>query len=71
VLYPEVDKPGKQFKYAETIGARVAALVGEDEARDGTVTLKDLQNRAQITVPRARAGGEVARMLAVPAASTK
>src|SRR5688572_12442772 len=53
VLYPEVEKPGKQFKYAETIGVRVAALVGEDEARAGTVTLKDLKNRAQMTVPRA------------------
>ncbi|MFL5333488.1 MAG: histidine--tRNA ligase, partial [Geminicoccaceae bacterium] len=55
VLYPEVDKPGKQFKYAETIGVRIAALVGDDEARDGTVTLKDLQNRAQVTVPRPQA----------------
>jgi hypothetical protein len=45
--------------------------VGEDEARDGTVTLKDLQNRAQITVPRADARGEITRLLAAPAASTK
>ena len=71
VLYPEADKPGKQFKYAETIGVRVAALVGEEEARDGTVALKDLQNRAQITVPRAHARAEAARLLAAPAASTK
>jgi histidyl-tRNA synthetase len=71
VLYPEADKPGKQFKYAETIGVRVAALVGEEEARDGTVALKDLQNRAQITVPRAHARAEAVRLLAAPAASTK
>jgi histidyl-tRNA synthetase len=64
VLYPEVDKPGKQFKYAETIGVRIAALVGEDEARDGMVTLKDLKNRAQVTVPRAQAPAEIARLLA-------
>ncbi len=63
-LYPEVDKPGKQFKYAETIGVRIAALVGEDEARDSTVTLKDLKNRAQVTVPRAQAPAEIARLLA-------
>ena len=67
VLYPEVDKPGKQFKYAETLGVRVAALVGEDEARDGTVTLKDLQNRTQVTVPRAEAAGEIRRLLAAGA----
>jgi histidyl-tRNA synthetase len=64
VLYPEADKPGKQFKYAESIGVRVAVLVGEDEARDGTVTLKDLKNRAQVTVPRAQAPAELARLLA-------
>jgi histidyl-tRNA synthetase len=64
VLYPEVDKPGKQFKYAETIGVRVAALVGEDEAAAGTVTLKDLKNRAQVTVPRADAPAEIRRLLA-------
>jgi histidyl-tRNA synthetase len=64
VLYPEVDKPGKQFKYAESIGVRVAALVGDDEAQAGTVTLKDLKNRAQVTVPRVQAPAEVARMLA-------
>jgi histidyl-tRNA synthetase len=67
VLYPEVDKPGKQFKYAETLGVRVAALVGEDEARDGTVTLKDLQNRTQVTVRRAEAAGEIRRLLAAGA----
>jgi histidyl-tRNA synthetase len=64
VLYPDVDKPGKQFKYAESLGVRLAALVGDDEARAGTVTLKDLANRAQITVPRAQAPAEVARLLA-------
>ena len=63
VLYPEVDKPGKQFKYAESIGVRIAALVGEDEARAGTVTLKDLKNRAQVTVPRAEAPAEIRRLL--------
>jgi len=63
VLYPEVEKPGKQFKYAESLGVRVAVLVGEDEARDGTVTLKDLKNRAQVTVPRAEAPAEIRRLL--------
>jgi len=66
VLYPEVDKPGKQFKYAETIGVRVAALVGDDEAAAGTVTLKDLKNRAQVTVPRAQAQAEIRRLLGTP-----
>jgi histidyl-tRNA synthetase len=63
LLYPEVDKPGKQFKYAETLGVRIAALVGEAEARDGTVTLKDLANRTQVTVPRTAASAEIRRLL--------
>jgi histidyl-tRNA synthetase len=64
VLYPEVDKPGKQFKYAESIGVRIAALVGEDEAAADTVALKDLKNRTQITVPRPDAPAEIRRLLA-------
>jgi histidyl-tRNA synthetase len=64
VLYPEVDKPGKQFKYAESIGVRIAALVGEDEAAAGSVTLKDLKHRSQVTVPRAEAAAETRRLLA-------
>jgi len=63
VLYPEVDKPGKQFKYAESLGVRIAALVGDDEALAGTVTLKDLKNRVQVTVPRAEAPAEIRRLL--------
>jgi histidyl-tRNA synthetase len=63
VLYPDVDKPGRQFKYAESLGVRVAALVGDDEARDGTVTLKDLKKRAQVTVARAEAPAEIRRLL--------
>jgi len=46
---------------------KVAALVGEDEARDGTVTLKDLRNRTQVTVARAEAAGEIRRLLAAGA----
>jgi histidyl-tRNA synthetase len=64
VLYPEIDKPGKQFKYAESIGVRIAALVGEDETAAGTVTLKDLTNRVQVTVPRSDAPAETRRLLA-------
>ena len=63
VLYPEVEKPGKQFKYAESLGVRIAALVGEDEAKAGTVTLKDLKNRVQVTVARAEAPAEIRRLL--------
>ena len=42
---------------------RVLGMDGEDEARAGTVTLKDLKNRAQVTVPRAEAPAEIRRLL--------
>jgi len=34
---------GKKLKYADKLGVRYAALIGEDEAAAGDVTLKDMQ----------------------------
>jgi histidyl-tRNA synthetase len=52
-LYPEADKPGKQFKYAAGRQYHVVALAGDDERRDGTVTIKNLRTGQQVTVARA------------------
>lgn len=52
-LYPEPDKPGKQLKYAASRQYRVVALAGDDEQRDGRVTVKNLTTGRQTTVPRA------------------
>jgi histidyl-tRNA synthetase len=52
-LYPEADKPGKQFKYAAGRQYHVVALAGDDERRDGTVTVKNLRTGQQVTVARA------------------
>jgi histidyl-tRNA synthetase len=43
-----------QFKAADRSGARLAAVVGEQEAADGTVTLRDLREAGenQETIPR-------------------
>ena len=38
----------KQLKYADRRGARFAVLMGEDEVRDGTVTVKDLRLGAEM-----------------------
>jgi histidyl-tRNA synthetase len=51
-LYPEPDKPGKQFKYAAGRQYHVVALAGDDERRDGTVTVKNLRTGQQVTVAR-------------------
>ena len=52
VTYPEPAKLGKQFKYADRIGAKVALVLGPDELANGTVAVKDLRTRAQSTVIR-------------------
>jgi len=50
--YPEPAKLGKQFKYADRIGAQVALVLGPDEAAQNVVKLKELKTRQQFTVPR-------------------
>jgi histidyl-tRNA synthetase len=49
----EFQKLGKQLGRADGKGYRWAAIVGENEARDRTVTLKTLATGAQETVPLA------------------
>lgn len=49
----EIASPGKmdkQFKQAERLKARFGLILGEDELAAGTITVKDLEKRAQSTV---------------------
>ena len=50
VLYPEAVKLGKQFKYADRIGARVTLVLGPDEAVKGQVAVKNLLTGEQVIV---------------------
>ncbi len=50
--YLTPEKLGKQFKYADRIGARLAVVLGPDEAAQGKVTIKDLTSGEQETVER-------------------
>jgi len=50
-LYPEIAKLPKQFKFADRLGIRLAAIIGPDEAAQGLVTLKNLTNGSQQTLP--------------------
>ena len=54
-VYPEPDRPGKQFKYAALRQYDVVLLAGEDERREGTVTIKNMRTGQQVIVSRARA----------------
>lgn len=60
-IYPEPAKLGKQLQYADSqgVGAPCAAILGEDELKNGSLTLKALASGAQETVPV----GEVASRL--------
>jgi len=51
-LYPDVDKVGKQIKYASSRGIPFVAIIGDDERSAGKVSLKDLRSGEQRTLTR-------------------
>jgi histidyl-tRNA synthetase len=61
--YPEAVKIGKQFRYAERMDLRVAAILGPEEQAKGAVALKDLRSGEQITVPQDQAAATIRRIL--------
>jgi histidyl-tRNA synthetase len=50
VTYPEISKIGKQFKYADRVGARYVIVAGPDERDRKIIQVKDMQNGEQNTV---------------------
>lgn len=63
ICYPEAAKLPKQFKYADRLGIRVAAVIGPDEAAKGQVTIKNLATGEQQTLPTQQAIAAVAKMI--------
>jgi histidyl-tRNA synthetase len=59
----ETSKLPKQFKFADRMGIRVAAVIGPDEAANDQVTIKDLLNGSQQTISRAQANAEITKLL--------
>jgi histidyl-tRNA synthetase len=51
-LFPDVDRVGKQMKYADSRGYPYVALVGPDERERGAVAVKNLRTGEQTVVPR-------------------
>jgi histidyl-tRNA synthetase len=51
-LYPELDKIGKQFKYASTRGVPFVVVAGDEERTRGEVAIKDLRSGEQRNVKR-------------------
>ena len=58
-------KLGKQLERASKRGARLAVMVGPDEATAGTAVLKDLRDGAQQTVAQADLASVAGALLAV------
>jgi histidyl-tRNA synthetase len=58
-VYPEADKIGKQFKYAAARATPFVTIVGDEEAAQGLVTVKNLASGEQQRVPRAEVGGMI------------
>jgi histidyl-tRNA synthetase len=52
VVYPDADKLGKQFKYADRLDIPVAVILGPDELASGKAAVKNLKTREQVTVGR-------------------
>lgn len=50
LLYTENDAVGKKLRYVSRMGMRYAILIGDKEAADGTVTIKDMEQRTESTV---------------------
>lgn len=51
-VYPEADKIGRQFKYADSRGIRYVIVVGDDEAARSEVAVKNLKTGEQVSVAR-------------------
>jgi histidyl-tRNA synthetase len=50
VVYPEAEKLGKQFKYADRLDVPIAIVLGPDEIAAGQVAVKNLKTRDQVTI---------------------
>lgn len=61
--YPEQSKLGKQFKYADRMGMRVALVLGPEEQARGEVSIKNLKTGEQVTIPQSQAAGVIRQML--------
>jgi histidyl-tRNA synthetase len=63
LVYPDPDKIGKQIKYADSQRIPFVALLGENEIRDNTVTVKNLAAQTQDQYAQADAGAKILEAL--------
>jgi histidyl-tRNA synthetase len=63
VIYPEADKMGKQFKFADKLDIPVAVILGPDEVAAGQAAVKNLKTREQVVVDREEMNATVEKFL--------
>lgn len=63
ILYPEIVKLQKQFKFADRIGVGAVAVIGPDEAAAGKVTIKNLIDHTQVTCSQEMAAETVRQIM--------
>lgn len=67
-LYPETERYGKQFKYADERRIRYAALVSQREIEAHVVAVKDLVSGEQVDIPEGEIIEHLQRLLTVAGA---
>lgn len=67
-LYPETERYGKQFKYADERRIRYAALVSQREIEAHVVAVKDLVSGEQVDIPEGEIIEHLQRLLSVAGA---
>ena len=63
-LYPQIDRVGKQFKYAADKHIRFVALIGDDEREKNEVAIKDIETAEQRAIKRQSVGEELRQLVA-------
>jgi histidyl-tRNA synthetase len=59
LVYPDPEKIGKQIKYADSRGIPFVALLGENEIKSSTVTVKHLAAQTQGTWHQSDAAAKI------------
>jgi len=63
MVYPDPGKIGRQIKYADSRGIPYVAILGEDEIKAGSVTMKHLATQTQDTYDQAAAAAAILERL--------
>ncbi len=64
ILYPEIEKLQKQIRFADRSGIRLVIVLGPDEVEKAQVSIKNLRDHTQVTLPQEIAPRVIREMLA-------